>query len=182
MLFEVCPLTMRTQGILLVRDVILLLAFSPPTVSALHPHHKPVVVDIPLGPKLESWRRSCGRTLALLEELSQNLLRKINGFHKHANTIGADVVGSSCIACLAHLAILYEVVSRMDPASRSETHKLCDSALQNLGALTSELSFDEHSYLDLLLGVRPLSFYLHDGDYSNGRPGIGLLEEIFTGL
>ena len=29
MLFDMCPLTMRTQGILLVRDVIMLLAILP---------------------------------------------------------------------------------------------------------------------------------------------------------
>ena len=129
--------------------------------SALYSHHGLVAVDtLTLGAKLASWRRSCDRTLASLEELSRNLLGKIKGFHKRGNTIGADVVGSSCIACLAHLAILYEVVCRTDPAPRSEMYKPCDSALQSLGELTSELCFDEYSYLDLLLGVRPsLSYF-----------------------
>ena len=69
------------------------------------------------------------------------------------------MAGSSCIACLAHLAILCEAVCRTDPASRSEIYKSCDSALQRLGVLTSQLCFDEHSYLDLLLGVCPSLCY-----------------------
>jgi hypothetical protein len=64
------------------------------------------------------------------------------------------VISSSCIACLAHLAILYDAVCRTDPAGRSELYNLCDSALQRLGALTLELHLEEYTYLDLLLGVR----------------------------
>ena len=147
-------------------------------VSALCSHHELVAVDtlLTLGAKLVSWRRSCDQTLASLGELSQNLLRKIKGFHKRDNTIGADVVGSNCIACLAHLAILHEGVCRADFASTSAMYKPCDSALQSLGELTSELCFDEYSYLDLLLGVRPSLFYFTmamiktgDWDRSLGR-------------
>ena len=43
----------------------------------------------------------------------------------------------------------------MDPVGSSELRNLCDSALERLGTLTSELRFDEYTYLDLLLGVRP---------------------------
>ena len=64
------------------------------------------------------------------------------------------MLGSSCIACLAHLAILYEIVGRTGPIAQPEMYNLCDSALQKLGTLTSELRFDEYTYLDLLLGVR----------------------------
>ena len=67
------------------------------------------------------------------------------------------MLGSSCIACLAHLAMLYEVVGRTSPVARPEMYNLCDSALQRLGTLTSELRFDEYTYLDLLLGVRSSS-------------------------
>ena len=66
---------------------------------------------------------------------------------------GVNVIGSSCIACLAHLAILCEVVSRVDPAAEVEMCNLCDSALKGLGTLTSQLHFDEYTYLDLLLAV-----------------------------
>lgn len=64
------------------------------------------------------------------------------------------MIGSSCVACLAHLAALYEVICRTGPVV-GETWNLCDSALRRLGALTSELHFEEYTYIDLLLGVRP---------------------------
>ena len=67
---------------------------------------------------------------------------------------GTDVICSSCIACLAHLAILYDVLCRTDPAVGSEMYGLCDLALQRLGMVTSEHRFDEYTYHDLLLGVR----------------------------
>ena len=63
------------------------------------------------------------------------------------------MISSSCIPCLAHLAILYDAVCRTDPAAE-EMYDLCDLALQRLGVLTSELHLDEYTYLDLLLGVR----------------------------
>ena len=53
--------------------------------------------------------------------------------------------------------MLYEVVGQTGPVARPEMYNLCDSALQRLGTLTSELRFDEYTYLDLLLGVRPSS-------------------------
>ena len=64
------------------------------------------------------------------------------------------MISGSCIACLAHLAVLYEVICRVDTGG-GETYNLCDLALQRLGALTSELHVDEYTYLDLLLAVRP---------------------------
>jgi hypothetical protein len=83
------------------------------------------------------------------------LLSNIKRFHELGDNSGAEVIGSSCIACLAHLAVLYEAVCRTDPVGSFELCNLCDSALERLGALTSELEFDEYTYLDLLLGVRP---------------------------
>jgi hypothetical protein len=75
-------------------------------------------------------------------------------FHELGDNSGAEVIGSSCIACLAHLAVLCEAVCQTDPAGRFESYSLCDSALERLGALTPGLCFDEYTYLDLLLGVR----------------------------
>ena len=98
------------------------------------------------------------QALASLEEFSQNLLSNIKRFHERGNKDGADVISSSCIACLAHLAALYEFVCRTDPVAR-EMCNLCDLALQRLGILTSELRFEEYTYLDLLLGVRLYLFY-----------------------
>ena len=97
--------------------------------------------------------------LQSLEELSQKLLDDIKMFRRDGNTSGADVVSSSCIACLAHLAVLYKVISRNDPFAEVKMDSLCDSTLQKLGTLTSELHLDEYTYLDLLLGVRLTFFY-----------------------
>jgi hypothetical protein len=85
---------------------------------------------------------------------SLNLFSNVKRFRELGSKEDADVISTSCIACLAHLAILYKVVCQMDPASGFKLYTLCDSALQRLGALTSELRVDEYTYLDLLLGVR----------------------------
>lgn len=76
-------------------------------------------------------------------------------YRANGDKCGVDVLGGNCIACLAHLAILYEVVGRTSPDEEAEAYGLCDLALQKLGTLTSELRFDEYTYLDLLVGVRP---------------------------
>jgi hypothetical protein len=92
---------------------------------------------------------------------SLNLFSNIKRFRELGDKEGADAISSCCIACLAHLAILYEAICRIDPVSGSESYTLCDSALQRLGTLTSELRLDEYTHLDLLLGVRPsLSCFL----------------------
>lgn len=48
----------------------------------------------------------------------------------------------------------------MEPAVGLEMCSLCDWALQKLGVLTSELDFDECTYLDLLLLVCLSLYYL----------------------
>jgi hypothetical protein len=132
-------------------------ASSPTTVSVIRPPPQlaPAELSVPApGIKLGFWRRSCDRIIASLEGISQTLLGNTKRFREYGDSVGADVIGSSCVACLAHLAILYEVVGRTDPVARVEKYDLCDSALQRLGILTSELRFEEYTYLDLLLGVR----------------------------
>jgi hypothetical protein len=89
-----------------------------------------------------------------LEKFSEKLLDDIKMFRKHGDKNGAEVVSGICIACLAHLAILYDIVSSNDPSAKAEVDGLCDSVLRSLGELTLELHFDEYTYLDLLLGVR----------------------------
>ena len=150
---------MRTQGILLVRDAILVLTFLPvdgeryaPSSSVIQPRSNSTVPDARLG----LWRQSCDRVLAPLEEFSRDLLENIETFRKHGDESGVDIIGSSCIACLAHLAVLYEVVGRLDPVA-GDMYGLCDSALQRLGKLTLDLRFEEYTYLDLLIGVCPFS-------------------------
>lgn len=106
------------------------------------------------GTRLGLWQQSCDRIIASLEEFSQNLLGNVITFREHGDESGVEVIGSSCITCLAHLAVLYEVVGRVDPDARG-MYNLCDSALQRLGKLTLDLRFEEYTCLDLLLGVCP---------------------------
>jgi hypothetical protein len=142
---------------LLVRDTILLLGGIPadgeryPFTSLDGPswHSTWPTPDVKLG----RWRQSCDRLLASLEGFSQSLLSNIERFHELNDQSGAGVVSSSRIACLAHLAILYEVVCRTDPVAGFKLYDLCDSALERLGALTSEVHLEEYTHLDLLLGV-----------------------------
>ncbi|KAF9643480.1 hypothetical protein BDM02DRAFT_3191569 [Thelephora ganbajun] len=154
-LFKICPLIMRTQGILLVRDAILLLSVLPAdgeryAITSVGSNYN-LTRPVPEA-RLGLWRQSCDRVLESLEEFSQDLLDNVKTFRQHGNNSGVDVIGSSCIACLAHLALLYEVIGRVYPVAKIEVDNRCDSALQRLGTLTSELHFDEYTYFDLLLG------------------------------
>jgi hypothetical protein len=122
------------------------------------PPPQAVLADVQLSApdvKLGLWRQSCDRLLASLEGFSLSLLSNITVFHELGDNSAEEVIGSSCIACLAHLAILYEAACRTDPVGSSELRNLCDSALERLGTLTSEVHFEEYTYYDLLLGVRP---------------------------
>ena len=150
---------MRTKGILLVRDTILLLGVVPTdgeryastSPGGSSQHLTFLAPDVKFG----VWRRSCDKILESLKGFSLGLLSNSRRFRELGKKEGADVISSSCIACLAHLAILCEAVYRTDPVRNFELRNLCDSALERLGVLTSELDFDEYTYLDLLLGVRP---------------------------
>ena len=99
-------------------------------------------------------RQSCDRIIAPLEEFSRGLLDNIETFRDHGDKIGVEVIGNNCIACLAHLAVLYEVVGRSDPVAEAEMYNPRDLTLQRLGTLTFKLHFDEYRHHDLLLGVR----------------------------
>lgn len=101
--------------------------------------------------------------LESLDEFSQKLLDDITTFRHHRDKNGADVVSGICIACLTQVATLCEVIGRNDPSAKAGMDSLCDSTLQKLGALTSELCFDEYTCLDLLLGVRQTFFLLPEG-------------------
>jgi len=60
----------------------------------------------------------------------------------------------SCVNCLAHLAVLYEALGKIEPAARVRLDPLCDSALERLSALARDVDIKEYTRLDLLLGVR----------------------------
>ena len=57
------------------------------------------------------------------------------------------MVRSSCVNCLAHLAVLSEALG-------PESESLCDLTLERLSELTGEMGTEEYTRLDLLLGVR----------------------------
>ena len=182
-LFEICPLIMRTQGILLVKDTILLLGALPANgKSYASTFSVDSIGGLTLLPDVELWlwRQSCDRILALLEGFSQKLSENIKRFREYGGTSAADVISSSCIACLAHLAILYEVACRTVPVT-GEMYDQCDSALRRVGMLTSELYLEEYTYLDLLLGGRPLPCRLRMM-VAQRKIGIGFLGEITTSL
>ena len=89
-----------------------------------------------------------------LDEYSDTLLRNIRRFIEIGDTLGLEIIQSSCVGCLAHLAVLCDLVSRLEPSCKSQADAVCDSSLERLGRLTQEMNFDEYTYLDLLLRVR----------------------------
>jgi len=133
-LFRVCPLTMRTQGILLVRDVVLLLEQLQGT------------EEIPRG-----WKQSCDLLASSLDDYSDMLMIRLGEFDKVGDKEGASIIRSSCITCLAHLAILYNFIGRMEPRARVTVDGLCDAVLDNLGNLSQGMELEEVTLFDLLL-------------------------------
>ena len=89
-----------------------------------------------------------------LDEYSNALLRNMRTFLRIGDTQGAEIIQSSCVCCLAHLAVLCDLISRSDPNSRPQMDVVCDSSLERLGRVTQEMRFEEYTYLDLLLRVR----------------------------
>jgi hypothetical protein len=136
-----------------------------------------------LAPDVEFglWRQLCDWVSTSLEVFTLNLLSNIKRFRGLGDKEGADVISSSCIACLAHLAILYEAVCQIDPVSESKSYTLYDLALQRLGMLTSELLLNKYTHLDLLLGVCP-SLSCFPVVVAQTFAGIGLLAQIVTCL
>jgi len=65
------------------------------------------------------------------------------------------MIGISCVDCLAHLAVLCEALSQMEPA-QEQFDTLCDSALERLGELARDMRLEEYTRLDLFLGVRTI--------------------------
>jgi len=133
-LFKICPLTMRTETILLVRDTVLILSLRPTD-------------EVRFG----IWKQSCGQLVTLLDECSQNLLSNLRKFQELGDTSGAGMIRVSCVNCLAHLAVLYEALGKIEPAARVELDALCDSVLERLSALARDIRMEEYTRLDLLL-------------------------------
>ena len=89
-----------------------------------------------------------------MHECTVSLLRNIQQFVKIGDSHGAEIIQNSCAGCLAHLAMLCEFIGRLEPNSKPRMDDICDWSLKQLGDLTRGMSFDEYTYLDLLLRVR----------------------------
>lgn len=94
--------------------------------------------------------------MAALDKYSQTLLFNLRRFQELGDKGGAGVIRSSCVNCFAHLAVLCETVSRIEPTPHTELNGLCDSVLERLGELAQDvcIGMEEYSRLDILLGVR----------------------------
>ena len=106
------------------------------------------------GVKSSRWKEIYDELAVRLDEYSDTLLRNIRRFIEIGDSLGAEIIQSSCVGCLAHLAVLCDFVSRLEPNSKPQADAICDSSLERLGRLTQEINFDEYTYLDLLLRVR----------------------------
>ena len=97
----------------------------------------------------------CDQLVARLDEYSDTLLRHLQRFLDVGDRRGAEVIQSSCVACLAHLAVLCDLISGLEPNSKPQMDAVCDSSLERLGHLAQGMRIDGYTYLDVLLGVRP---------------------------
>ena len=154
-LFQICPLIMRTRGILLVRDAVFIMtlrsdagALSYLLTTLVDPHR------FVTGAEQGQRKRICDALVTCLDQYSDALLRGIREFLRIGDSQGAEIIQSSCVGCLAHLAMLCNLVSRLEPNSKPRMDAVCDSSLERLGHLTQKMSFEGYTTFDLLLRVR----------------------------
>ena len=89
-----------------------------------------------------------------LDEYSDTLLGNIRRFIEIGDIHGAEIIQGGCVGCLAYLAVLCDLLGRLEPNSKPQMDAVCDSSLERLGHLTQEMDFEEYTYLDLLVKVR----------------------------
>ena len=124
------------------------MGYLTPSLPLVDPHY--FVTEV----KPVQWKRICHELATRLDEYSDTLLRNMRNFLQIKDRQGAEIIQSSCVGCLAHLAVLCDLVGRSEPNSKPQMDVVCDSSLGRLGRLTQEMSFDEYTYFDLLLMVR----------------------------
>ena len=95
----------------------------------------------------------CDKLVTRLDEYSHTLLRHQRRFLEIGDRHGTEIIQSSCVTCLAHLAELCNLVSGLEPNSKARMDAICDSSLEQLSHLTQGMSTDGYTYLDMLLGV-----------------------------
>ena len=146
---------MRTQGVLLVKDVALLMSITSADGELSHPVVSPSnYLYFGIGTRPSQRKEICAELMTRLDQYSNDLLRNIRMFVEIGDNHGAEIIQSSCITCLAYLAVLCDFVNRLEPNSGHQTNVICDSSLERLGRLTQEMDFDEYTYLDVMLRVR----------------------------
>ena len=152
---------MRTQAILLVRDVVLLVSLRP-TNGRYRSFVRPIAPAVyncvwsSSETRLAIWGQSRDQLAALLDDYSQTLLSNLRRFQELGDTSGAGVIRASCVNCLAHLALLCNTPDEIDSTPHTRLGALCDSSLERLGALALDMRMEEYTSLDLLLGVRAI--------------------------
>lgn len=99
------------------------------------------------------WRQLCKKLVPCLDEYSSALLRSAQKFLQIGDDHGAEIIQSSCVGCLAHLALLCDLAGRLEPSSKPQMDVVCDFSLERLGRLTEGMCFDGYTYFDLLLRV-----------------------------
>ena len=97
----------------------------------------------------------CDQLVTRLDEYSHTLLRHQRRFLEIDDRHGAEIIQSSCVTCLAHLAELCGLISGLEPNLKPQLDGICDSSLERLAHLTRGMSTDGYTYLDVLLGVYP---------------------------
>ena len=162
MLFKICPLTMRTKGILLVRDAVFVLFRRPIDGKCrfrrfhFRPHQSLTRTSLPLGTQAGVWKQSCNQLMAILHDHSQTLLSNLQRFEGLGDKSGAGLLRGCCIVCFAHLALLCEALSTLGPVPQTGVNALCDSSLEGLGELSNVTCMEEYTRHDLLLGVHSI--------------------------
>lgn len=91
--------------------------------------------------------------MLLLDNYSQDLLANLRRFKELGDKGGAEMIRDCCVNCFAHLAVLCEVLCKVEPASHAGIDSLCDSSLERLGELARDTCMEEYSRHDLLLRV-----------------------------
>jgi len=135
-------------------------------------------------PKSSQWKQSCDQLVVLLEGCSEALICNLREFIEIKDNSGAEIIWSSCIACLAYLTVLCEFVGRTEPTEGLAVNAICDSNLEKLGRLTEDIRSEGYTHLDLLLGVRTRKFspLLLNDDADERTNGLALLGKSFDRL
>jgi len=145
---------MRTRGILLIRDAMVVLGVYP-SQSKLRVVRSELKHDLKVTPAtlLEDWRTLCSNLIGQLQAHTDALQKHLEWFASIGDKESSDVIRSNCISCLAYLANLYLTIAPTDHHAAPAMGSRCDSALSTLGRLTEGMVMEEYSNFDLLLGV-----------------------------